>query len=67
MCERTAQREDIGEAVAAGDPLRRDRKVHGIGLHPVDHAVDGGRVGGRALDLDPGADAVDEGFEVEFT
>ena len=54
----------VGEPVAAGHALDRDRQVGDVGVHQVDHAVDGGGVAGRALGLDPALDAGDHGRDI---
>src|SRR5882724_10830280 len=57
--------EMVAIAVAAMHPFDDGLRRSGIGLDLVDHAVDGGRIGGRAFDDDPGADFIEELLGVE--
>ena len=55
----------VGEAVAARHALDRHRQPGHVGLHQIDHAVDGGGALGRAFGLDPALDAADHGADVD--
>ena len=49
--------EIVGKSVPARHAFDRHGQIRHIGLHRVDHAVDGGLVACRALGFDPALDA----------
>ena len=55
----------VREPVSPRHALDRHGQVRDIGLHHVDHAVDGGLAAGRAFGFDPALDAGDHGAEVD--
>ena len=59
-----ANNQIVGKSVPARHALDRDGQFGHIGLHQIDHAIDGSPVTGRAFSFDPAADAFDHRSEV---
>ena len=52
-------------AIPARHALDRDRQPGHVGLHQIDHAIDGGLVAGRALGLDPALDTGNHRLDID--